>query len=48
VDNWWIDPIRNKEDKVFLVAALSMDNEAGKKDEIEKLKDISKEIHDLT
>jgi hypothetical protein len=27
VDNWWINPIQDKENKVFLVAAFSMDME---------------------
>jgi hypothetical protein len=33
VDNWWINPIEDKKNIVYLVAAFSMDNEKKKRDD---------------
>jgi hypothetical protein len=33
VDNWWIDPIQDKKNIVYLVAAFSMDNEKKKRED---------------
>lgn len=41
VDNWWIDPIKDKEKIVYLVAAFSMDIDD---DEDEKLDEINGNI----
>ena len=41
VDNWWIDPIQNKEKIIYLVAAFSMDIDD---DEDEKLDEINGNI----
>jgi hypothetical protein len=44
VDNWWIDPIKNKDKIVYLVAAFSMDIDD---DEDEKLDEINGNIESL-
>lgn len=44
VDNWWIDPIQNKEKIIYLVAAFSMDIDD---DEDEKLDEINDSIEGL-
>jgi len=41
VDNWWINPIKDKEKIVYLVAAFSMDIDD---DEDEKLDEINANI----
>ena len=44
VDNWWIEPIENKDQIVYLVAAFSMDIDD---DEDEKLDEINGNIESL-
>ena len=45
VDNWWIDPIKDKENIVYLIAAFSMDVES---DDDEKFDEINNHILTLT
>jgi hypothetical protein len=45
VDNWWIDPIKDKENIVYLIAAFSMDVES---DDDEKFDEINNHIQTLT
>ena len=44
VDNWWIEPIKNKDKIIYLVAAFSMDIDD---DEDEKLDEINDSIEGL-
>jgi len=44
VDNWWIDPIKDKQNIVYLVAAVSMDVE---NDDNERFDEINAKIDKL-